>query len=152
MSILEKLLAPYAAATSGQATGLDYLKQDPVYGTLFPTVTAEPNRNRRGAGPATATGLISLAKQLEGMGFDVGELEGFQGEGQINSGHATNSQHFSGDAADVNYRGGGRWDSEGQALNWLAKYLKKRYTPSELFWPGNDPVGGHDSHLHAGFR
>lgn len=149
MNILEKLLAPYAAATSGAATPLDYLKQDSVYGTLFPDPVSDTPRQRQGgAGPAAASGIYGLAKQLEKMGFEVGELEGFQGEGQISSGHVSNSQHYSGDAMDVNYYGGGRWKNEPRALDWLNRYLQKNYNPSELLWRTDN----HYDHLHAGFR
>lgn len=153
MAILDKLLAPYTQAMSGQATPLDYLKQDPIYGTLFPDpITELTGQNRQGgAGVPVAGGMNQLARQIERLGFDVGELEGFQGEGQISSGHAPNSYHYRGRAGDVNYRGGGRWNNEAQALNWLANWINRRYDPQELFYPGHDPVGGHSGHLHMAF-
>src|SRR5687767_6849939 len=123
MTPLEKLLQPYRDAVSGQATPTDYLRQDPVYSTLFPAVTAQATRGNAGQQGGAPSSLIGLAKRLERMGFDVGELEGFQGEGQISSGHADNSHHYKGNAADINWRGGDRFRSEGQALNWLAKYI-----------------------------
>lgn len=60
LSILEKLLAPYAAATSGQATPLDYLQQDPVYGTLFPSVSGVPN-DKTGQGRAGIGGKVDVS-------------------------------------------------------------------------------------------
>lgn len=68
-----------------------------------------------------------IARKLERRGFDVGELEGFGGQGQISSGHTTNSTHYRGTGMDVNYRGGGRWGNETQALDWLADWLARKY-------------------------
>lgn len=147
MSVLDKLLEPYRAAIEARPSTSGYMEQDPVYESLFPNLAAI--RGPQGGGPAPSS-LKALARRLEQMGFDVGELEGFQGEGQISSGHAPNSLHYAGNAMDVNYAGGGRWDNETQALNFLARWLNKRYEPDELFYPGHDPVGGHDSHLHFG--
>lgn len=71
--------------------------------------------------------LMKLAPYLENMGFDVGGLEGFEGQGPITSGHVPNSYHYKGEAADVNYYGGGQWNKERGALNWLEHWLANNY-------------------------
>lgn len=83
-------------------------------------------------------------------GFSVGGLEGYNGMGQINSGHITNSQHYSGMAGDVSYNGGGRFGGEMAALDWLYKVLSRRYGDrlTELLWR----VPDHYDHLHYGTR
>lgn len=152
LAILDKLLAPYLKAQSGEATPMDYLQSDPVYSTLFPTFAPQPERGRGGGGgPTYGQGSIEeliwqapdhydhlhfasqdanlkrLARQLERRGFEVGELEGFQGEGQVSGGHTEGSHHYSGNAMDVNYYGGGRWKNENQALDWLNDFLLRKY-------------------------
>ena len=152
---LAKLLAPYRSAAAGTPTTATSVAGDPVYASLFPKdqlatlANQQKNDGTPSFGQAPPT-LIALAKKLQRKGFDVSELEGFECVEGISSGHATNSKHYSGNAMDVNYYGGGKWESEPEALNWLAKWLNKRYDPDELFHPGYDPVGGHDSHLHFG--
>ena len=83
-------------------------------------------------------------------GFSVGGLEGYQGTGQISSGHIDNSQHYTGHAGDVSYSGGGRFPNEMAALDWLYNKLNKRWGDSltELIWRAPD----HYDHLHYGTR
>lgn len=149
MNALEKLLAPYAAATSGTPSTEESLTSDPIYQLLFPQALPV-DRARAGQngvpGVNAAPDLISLARQLTRKGFSVSELEGFHGQGPITSGHVNNSLHYSGDAADINYYGDGRWGNEKQALNWLYRFLNKRYDPQELLWQ----VPDHYDHLHIG--
>lgn len=82
--------------------------------------------------------------------FEVSGLEGFQGTGQISSGHVENSQHYTGEAGDVNYLGGGRWNGENAALDWLYNKLNRRWGDylTELIWQAPD----HYDHLHYGTR
>jgi hypothetical protein len=91
-----------------------------------------------------------IARKLERRGFQVGGLEGFQGTGQISTGHIDNSQHYSGMAGDVTYYGGGRWPNENAALDWAENWLNRRYGDAltELIW--QEP--GHYGHLHYGTR
>jgi hypothetical protein len=109
----------------------------------------------RGGGSVSAGGppidvANEIARKLERRGFQVGGLEGFQGTGQISTGHIDNSQHYSGHAGDVTYYGDGRWDTEGQALDWAENWLQRRYGDAltELIW--QEP--GHYGHLHYGTR
>ena len=83
-------------------------------------------------------------------GFTVGGLEGYNGQGQISSGHIDNSQHYTGEAGDVSYVGGGRFPEEGAALDWLQQKLQKRWGDAltELIWRAPD----HYDHLHYGTR
>ena len=71
--------------------------------------------------------MKKIARWAERKGFDVGELEGFRGEGQVSSGHSTNSMHYAGNAMDLNYNGGGRWANEKDALDWAYRRLQRRY-------------------------
>jgi hypothetical protein len=94
---------------------------------------------------------LRIARFATNKGFDVGELNGWQGQGPIDSGHATNSQHYGlGYAGDVNYYGDGRWRGEPQALNWLDNRLQHRFGDdlTELLWQ----VPDHYDHLHYGTR
>lgn len=68
--------------------------------------------------------LGRLGRKLQRKGFDVGEHPKFGGVDPV---HSNNSWHYKGRALDVNYRGGGRWENEAQALNWLERWLKRKY-------------------------
>jgi len=83
-------------------------------------------------------------------GFTVGGLEGYKGTGQISTGHIENSQHYTGEAGDVSYVGGGRFNGENPALDWLYNKLQKRWGDAltELLWQ----VPDHYDHLHYGVR
>lgn len=83
-------------------------------------------------------------------GFTVGGLEGYGGTGQISTGHIDNSQHYTGEAGDVSYVGGGRFGAEPAALDWLYNKLQKRWGDAltELIWREPD----HYDHLHWGVR
>jgi hypothetical protein len=91
-----------------------------------------------------------IARKLENRGFEVGGLEGWQGTGQISSGHIDNSQHYSGMAGDVTYGGDGRWNSQNAALDWVEQWLQKKYGDliTENIWQEPDHYG----HLHYGTR
>jgi len=96
-------------------------------------------------------GAIDIANWIEHRpGFEVGGLEGWQGQGSINSGHVANSQHYTGEAGDVNYVGGGRFNGEMPALDWLDARLDRRFGDmlTELIWREPD----HFDHLHYGTR
>jgi hypothetical protein len=101
-----------------------------------------------GAGHGSA---IDIARWIEHRpGFEVSGLEGFQGQGPISSGHVENSQHYTGEAGDVNYTGGGRFPGENPALDWLYNRLQAKFGPdlTELIWQAPD----HYDHLHYGTR
>lgn len=74
-----------------------------------------------------------VARKLDNKGFTVSGLEGWQGQGQISSGHATNSYHYRdgrngmGQGMDVNYYGGGKWNDEQKALSWLERWLARKF-------------------------
>lgn len=140
---LDRLLAPYQSAIAGTPTTEASMSEDPLYKLLFPQPGSSPTGGGMGSTPAD---LLALARKLTKKGFSVSELEGFHGQGPITSGHVENSLHYSGDAADINYYGGGRWDNEQQALDWLYGWLNKRYDPQELLWQ----VPDHYDHLHIG--
>lgn len=96
-----------------------------------------------------------LARRIGGWidsrpGFTVSGLEGYNGTGQISSGHIDNSQHYTGHAGDVSYVGGGRFNGEMAALDWLYNKLNRRWGDelTELIWRAPD----HYDHLHYGTR
>lgn len=66
--------------------------------------------------------LVKALKRIERMGFDVWQHPKFGGVGK----HSPGSWHYEGRAGDINYYGGGRWDSEAQALDWLERFLARR--------------------------
>jgi hypothetical protein len=106
-----------------------------------------------GSNPSSAPADLAteIARRIERRpGFEVSGLEGFQGTGQISSGHIDNSQHYSGMAGDVSYGGGGRFNGEMAALDWLNNWLSKKYGDqlTELIWRAPD----HYDHLHYGTR
>lgn len=100
-------------------------------------------------------GTAGLARRIGSWidsrpGFSVGGLEGYNGMGQISTGHIENSQHYTGHAGDVSYNGGGRFPNEMAALDWLYNRLNKRWGDqlTELIWRAPD----HWDHLHYGTR
>ncbi|NDD46144.1 MAG: hypothetical protein EBZ24_12315 [Synechococcaceae bacterium WB9_4xB_025] len=101
-------------------------------------------------GRAGETDIVSLGKQLQGLGLKVAEHPAFGGVGK----HSPNSQHYRGKALDLTIQPGspllqGRPDSDWRALTQqIGARLKKAIPGAEIFHPGDDPVGGHDSHIH----
>lgn len=73
---------------------------------------------------AAQKGIVPLGKKLQKLGFDVGEHPAFGGVAPV---HTSGSHHYNKDALDINYRGGGRWGDEAQALGWLERKLTKRF-------------------------
>lgn len=104
------------------------------------------------AGGGAGVGMANrIARFIDRQpGFTVGGLEGYNGMGQISSGHIDNSQHYTGHAADISYVGGGRFGNEMQALDWLYNKLNRRWGDylTELIWRAPD----HYDHLHYGTR
>ena len=144
MSLMDLLLsAPSAQDKFAQAQQL----MGGSTGPSDPRGLAELGGNPSSAPADLAT---EIARRLENKGFQVSGLEGFQGTGQISTGHIDNSQHYSGMAGDVTYGGGGRWNSQDAALSWLENMLGRRYGDqlSELIWQEPD----HYDHLHYGTR
>ena len=86
--------------------------------------------------------IIDLGNALRNLGYDVGEHSQFGGVAPV---HSDNSHHYRDQALDINWRGAG---SEAARLQTLGSALRKAGL-DELFYPGNDPVGGHDGHMHA---
>jgi hypothetical protein len=143
--------------------GLDAL--DPGTAAQIAAVTAllpktSPTASVSGVMPvssgAASTGtsgeidIVSLGKQLQGLGLKVAENPAFGGVGK----HSPNSHHYSGNALDLTIQPGspllqGRPDSDWRALTQqIGAKLKKAIPGAEIFHPGDDPVGGHDSHIH----
>lgn len=85
-------------------------------------------------------------ESLRGGCFSCSEHPAFGGVHPV---HDDNSHHYDGDALDINWKGGGGFSSEREALAWLAQWILDNVDGViELYWPDHDPVGGHDTHLH----
>lgn len=101
-------------------------------------------------GSGGSIGIVDLGKRLQQMGFKVAENPAFGGVGK----HSENSHHYSGNALDLTIQPGspllvGRKDSDWKALTaQIGSQLKAALPGAEIFHPGDDPVGGHGSHIH----
>lgn len=94
------------------------------------------------------TGIIGVGRVIESLGRGFVCAEGPGPFGPIGT-HTQGSWHYQHLALDINWRGGGGFSSESEALAWLANWIKEHVSGVvELYWPGHDPVGGHSTHLH----
>jgi hypothetical protein len=95
-------------------------------------------------------GIVDLGRKLQRLGLKVAEHPEFGGVGK----HSPNSHHYAGNALDLTIQPGspllaGRPDSDWRALTGqIGSKLKAALPGAEIFHPGDDPVGGHDSHIH----
>lgn len=94
--------------------------------------------------------IVRLGQKLKNLGLTVREHPEFGGVGK----HSPNSHHYAGNALDLTIQPGspllaGLPDSSWRDLTrqYGAK-LKQVIPGAEIFHPGDDPVGGHDSHIH----
>lgn len=147
MSLIDMLLNEPSAAE--RAMGVIASMQQQSGGGHDPRSSAD--LGMPGAGGAPRALALDIGRWIDNLpGFSVGGLEGYNGMGQISSGHIENSQHYSGMAGDVSYNGGGRFGNEMAALDWLNNRLSNRYGDrlTELLWR----VPDHFDHLHYGTR
>ena len=100
-------------------------------------------------GPASAPGgpsqggsskSIQVGRQLQAMGYLVGEHPAFGGVAPV---HTKNSYHYKGQALDVNWPSA---EAEGGKLDAIFGWLKS-LNPTELIWRAK----GHFDHLHVAF-
>lgn len=95
-------------------------------------------------------GIVDLGRKLQGLGLKVAEHPEFGGVGK----HSPRSHHYAGNALDLTIQPGspllaGRPDSDWRTLTQqIGSKLKAALPGAEIFHPGDDPVGGHDSHIH----
>lgn len=95
-------------------------------------------------------GIVDLGRKLQNLGLKVAEHPEFGGVGK----HSPQSHHYAGNALDLTIQPGspllaGRPDSDWRALTQqIGSKLKAAIPGAEIFHPGDDPVGGHDSHIH----
>jgi hypothetical protein len=85
-----------------------------------------------------ATSLVALGRQLQSMGFNVGEHPQFGGVSPV---HVPGSYHYQGRALDINYPG----SAEPAKLDWLYSRLRSMPGVKELLWR----TAGHYDHLHV---
>ena len=149
MSLLEDLL-------SGPGPQERYMQVQSLGGAPGPRASSGVPPTLSGFSPgegANADMAQRIARWIEsrpGTDFQVSGLEGFQGQGQISSGHVENSQHYTGEAGDVSYLGGRRFGDEMAANDWLYNRLQQRFGDAltELIWRAPD----HYDHIHYGVR
>ena len=66
-----------------------------------------------------------MGRYLQSLGFSVSENPKFGG---VAPGvHSPTGWHPKGKAIDISYNGGGRWDAEAPALNWLETFIQQNY-------------------------
>lgn len=96
------------------------------------------------------SGIVGVGKAIESLGRGFVCSEGPPPFGPIDpTAHTSDSWHYENLALDINWRGGGGFSSESEALAWLANWIKEHVSGVvELYWPSHDPVGGHSTHLH----
>ena len=85
--------------------------------------------------------IVDLGKRLQEKGFRIGEHPAFGKVGK----HAPKSHHYAGHALDITDWGEGDWKSR---INQLGASLKSAVPGAEIFYPKDDPVGGHHEHVH----
>jgi hypothetical protein len=94
--------------------------------------------------------IVDLGRKLQDLGLKVAEHPEFGG---VNK-HSPGSRHYVGKAVDLTIQPGspllaGRPDSDWRTLTQqIGSKLKAALPGAEIFHPGYDPVGGHDSHIH----
>jgi tape measure domain-containing protein len=96
-------------------------------------------------GESGSISIVEFGKALQQMGFTVREHPEFGGVGR----HSQNSYHYSGEALDITDHRPGDWMGRTKELG---EALRQSGSAAEIFHPGYDPVGGHDTHVHAAFR
>ena len=138
---------PAAAAQVAAVTAL--LPSSAPAAQQLAAASAQPQAAALG-GDGGELDIVNLGKQLQGLGLKVAENPAFGGVGK----HSPNSHHYDGNALDLTIQPGspllkGRPDSDWRALTQqIGAKLKAALPGAEIFHPGDDPVGGHDSHIH----
>ena len=94
----------------------------------------------------STTNIVSMGQHLQGQGFTVKEHPQFGGVGK----HSPNSHHYAGHAIDItdwrdDNHGGVHWK---ERTKQMGEKLRQAFPNAEIFHPGYDPVGGHDTHIH----
>lgn len=111
-----------------------------------------PGMQASGGGGGDTIPLVEFGKRLQQMGFKVAENPAFGGVGK----HSPNSHHYSGDAFDLTIQPGSRLLAGRPDSDWVSvkkamgEGLRAALPDAEIFHPGHDPVGGHNSHIHLG--
>ncbi len=143
-------LGPMVMALAAQQAGGGGGMQGGMQGGGQGSDASFPGATGSGGTTALARRIAGWIEGVPGTDFQVSGLEGFQGTGQISTGHITDSQHYTGNAGDVSYNGGSRFGDEMAANDWLYRRLQQRWGDqlTELIWRQPD----HWDHLHYGTR
>ncbi len=139
------------AQTSPLAAAMNNVNK--AYGLSSAPAAATATSQTMPVSTGGGVGIVDLGRGLQGMGFKVAEHPEFGGVGK----HSDRSHHYSGHALDLTIQPGsellaGRPDSDWLGLtSEYGEALRKRFPNAEIFHPGYDPVGGHNSHIHIAF-
>ncbi|MGA1295913.1 MAG: hypothetical protein ACO3X1_11405 [Burkholderiaceae bacterium] len=134
------ILESQARTAAAQAKATAAAQADAIMPAVAPAASAG------GAGTSgDSISIVEFGKALQKMGFRVREHPAFGGVGR----HSRNSYHYSGEALDITDWRSGDWRGR---TKQLGEALRRSGAATEVFHPGYDPVGGHESHLHAAFR
>lgn len=98
-SIPDVIAASVALTTAAKTQQAVQTKQAAASAAKKTTATTKGK-----GGSLSTSDLVSLGRELQAMGFDVGENPAFGGVSPV---HAPNSYHYRGRAIDVNWPGGG---------------------------------------------
>lgn len=88
-------------------------------------------------------GIVALGRKLQSMGWLISEHPAFGG---VRPGHMKGSDHYSGNAIDINWPGESGNNTPGEVRNAPAAIAAIRAAGFNPLWQ----VAGHYNHLHAG--
>jgi len=116
---------------------LDLKRKESQYNLERDTTSAPVTK-----GPAgELMSIVELGKRLQEKGFRVREHPEFGGVGK----HSPSSHHYAGHALDITDHRSGDWEMR---TRQLGEALYSAVSGAEVYHPGRDAVGGHETHVH----